>query len=142
MLHRIPLRRTLLLLLVLQFLLNLFKGLLEFFEAVFGVGQEILFGEEPACESLRFHHLAELSFAGSVLGFGVVVDVVVRRGGEGDGFEVGSITLFDNPTFLEDVNEILSRDLREVVCDDDGSLVLPPPFESFKDEYAGCSVQR
>jgi hypothetical protein len=73
---------------------------MEFFEAVFRVGQKILFREEPACESLAFHHLAELSFARSVLGFSVVVDVV-RGGGEGDGFEVGSITLFD-----DDVTEV------------------------------------
>jgi uncharacterized membrane protein YuzA (DUF378 family) len=74
----------------------------------------ILFGKVSTGQSLANHHLVEFA-------------ILIR-------LEILSESLFSQLPVRQDVDEIVTHDLREIVGDDDGSLLLAPMSDCLEDE--------
>jgi hypothetical protein len=53
-----------------------------------------------------------------------------------DRLEVVSETLLDNLAMSENIDKVLRRDLREIMCDDDGRPMGTPPLDGLEHENA------
>jgi len=100
-----------------------------FLRLLHSVVVEILLRQKTACSPLRLHHLAKLALVGLLVGWCNTLKII-------------SVPLLGNATLFENIYEILGFDLRQVVCDNDGRLLLTPSFKCFKDENTGSRVQR
>ena len=55
--------------------------------------------------------------------------------------KVGVIPLLDNMSLLQEVEKVQRPNLREIMGNDDGSLILVPGFDGFKDKKVQCGIK-
>jgi len=58
-----------------------------------------------------------------------------------DTLEVAAVPLLDDTPVFEHVNEVMRRDLREVVSNDNGGSASPPAFDGLEYEHPRCRIE-
>ena len=94
-------------------------------------GIEVLRQQEPPHAKLDVEHFVELTSP-------IIAKGRCRVGGAL--LEVAVEALFDDPSRLHDIGEIIGVNLGKAMGNDDGGFILAPDSESFKDKETGCRI--